>query len=106
MRGAFDNLDSYEVDLDDAEWVLEWACTQLRNQQLGRGWRMIPYVYDAWIRAGKPEEPLVAMEDRVLRRAADGESNITELRYVLARRVRRWNAQTSRLTDELVGGPV
>ncbi len=106
MRGVFDNLDNYEVDVDDAEWLLDWACTQLRNQQQGRGWRLTPYVFDAWLRAGKPEEPLVVMEDRVLHQAADGESNPTELRYVLARRVRRWEAQASRLADELVGGPV
>jgi hypothetical protein len=104
LLGAFSSLSKYEVDAEDSAWLLTWACAQIRNQQHGRGWGLIPYVYDAWIKAGQSDATVVEMEDRVLARVATSEFHSIELRYVLARRVQRLQGQAAHLNHDLVGG--
>lgn len=98
---AFQKLDAYEVPWEDRADLFVWACAQLRNQQAGRGWALIHFLYKAWDAAGGDEDTVVEMEEHVLEMAALGQSNPEELRFVLARRLTRIAGSTVEMSHNL-----
>ncbi|GAB2644406.1 hypothetical protein GCM10027270_35270 [Nocardioides ginkgobilobae] len=89
LLAAFQHLAAYDVNETGTSWTLRWTCAQLRNQQGGRGWPLLPLVYDAWRAAGQDETAVISLEDDVLQQATRGVMHPTELRYVLNQRLRR-----------------
>lgn len=103
FQAAFAAFKSYAIDAEAAENFLDWAVTQLRNQQAGRGKQFIPLLYESWTAAGLDEGPLERLEERSLARALEGDFEPNELNWILGRRLQRLAALTASYTTDRVG---